>query len=129
MSLKGLSALRNKLKLQDAVTITENLAVSVHARCFSSNFNLAAIIKNRPTHLTGEFPATTIINESGTGIGVALCLARKEQCNKASASLDHPLARLMLEELQSVFFWPLDIPWTHCDPRMYSVELFYLDGR
>ena len=104
MSLKVLSALRNKLKLQDIVTIAEELAVSAHARCFSSNFNLAAIIKNRPTHLTGGFLATTVIDESGTGIGVALCLARKEHCNKASASLDHPLARLMLEELPSVFF-------------------------
>jgi hypothetical protein len=57
VSLKGLSALRNKLKLQDIVTIAEELAVSVHARCFSSNFDLAAIIKNRPTHPTGGFPA------------------------------------------------------------------------
>lgn len=104
MSLKGLSVLRNKLKLQNIVTIAEELAVSVHARCFSSNFNLAAIVKNRPAHLTGGFAATTVINESGTGIGVALCLARKEQYTKASASLDHPLARLMLEELPSVFF-------------------------
>ena len=86
------------------VSIAEKLAVSVHERCFYSNFNLAAIINNRPTHLIGEFPATTIITESGTGIGFALGLARKENCTSASASLDHPLAWPVLEELPSVVF-------------------------